>query len=221
MGANAQTTVPSFTIGQVLTADQQNQSARTGVPVFATTVERDAAFGGAGEKTLAEGQLCYLEDTNKVQYYDGAAWANLGSVTNVEAFTASGTFTPPAGVTYAIAHIRAGGGGVGSASSGTGGTSSVAFAGGTISATGGGARNSTMNGTQIAGATNSGQGATGGYLTQAAALRTRAGRQRCRNCCRWRSNTRRRYHRHGWRRWHSRHKRRSRRFGYVWIEYQV
>jgi hypothetical protein len=111
MGANAQTTVPSFTIGQVLTADQQNQSARTGVPVFADTVERDAAFGGAGEKTLAEGQLCYLEDTNKVQYYDGAAWANLGSVTNVEAFTASGTFTPPAGVTYAIAHIRAGGGG--------------------------------------------------------------------------------------------------------------
>ena len=78
MGANAQTTVPSFTIGQVLTADQQNQSARTGVPVFATTVERDAAFGGAGEKTLAEGQLCYLEDTNKVQYYDGAAWETVG-----------------------------------------------------------------------------------------------------------------------------------------------
>jgi hypothetical protein len=71
-----------------------------------------------------------------VQYYDGAAWANLGSVTNVEAFTASGTFTPPAGVTYAIAHIRAGGGGVG-----TSGRrrrhKSVAFAGGTISATGG------------------------------------------------------------------------------------
>jgi hypothetical protein len=88
MGANAQTTVPSFTVGQVLTADQQNQSARTGVPVFADTTARDAAFGGAGEKTLAEGQLCYLEDTNKVQYYDGAAWANLGSVTNVEAFTA-------------------------------------------------------------------------------------------------------------------------------------
>jgi hypothetical protein len=60
MGANAQTTVPTFTSGQVLTADQQNQSARTGVPVFATTVERDAAFGGSGEKTLAEGQLAYL-----------------------------------------------------------------------------------------------------------------------------------------------------------------
>jgi hypothetical protein len=113
MGANAQTTVPTFTASQVLTADQMNQSARTGVPVFADTTARDAAFGGAGEKVLAEGQLCYLEDTNKVQYYDGTAWANLGSMTNVEAFTASGTFTPPAGVTYAIAHIRAGGGGVG------------------------------------------------------------------------------------------------------------
>jgi len=81
MGANAQTTVPTFTAGQVLTADQQNQSARTGVPVFATTVERDAAFGGTGEKTLAEGQLCYLESTNVVQYYDGSTWATVGPAT--------------------------------------------------------------------------------------------------------------------------------------------
>ena len=136
MGANAQTTVPTFTAAQVLTADQMNQSARTGVPVFADTTARDAAFGGAGEKTLAEGQLCYLEDTNKVQFYDGAAWANLGLVTKVDEFTASGTWTVPAGVTYAIAHIRAGGGGVGSTAT-AGGTSSVAFASGTASATGG------------------------------------------------------------------------------------
>ena len=97
MGANAQTTVPSFTIGQVLTADQQNQSARTGVPVFATTVERDAAFGGAGEKTLAEGQLAYLEDSNIVQYYDGAAWATVGPATSgvvqVKSVTKTDTFT--------------------------------------------------------------------------------------------------------------------------------
>jgi hypothetical protein len=162
MGANAQTTVPTFTVGQVLTADQQNQSARTGVPVFADTTARDAAFGGAGEKTLAEGQLCYLEDTNKVQYYDGSSWANLGSMTEVTAFSASGTFTPPAGVTYAIAHIRAGGGGVGTSSSGgTGGTSSVAFAGGTISATGGVGctGQNTTNIFNNAGAANSGNGA--------------------------------------------------------------
>ena len=78
MGANAQTTVPTFTASQVLTADQQNQSARTGVPVFATTVTRDAAFGGSGEKTLAEGQLAYIEATDVVQYYDGTSWATLG-----------------------------------------------------------------------------------------------------------------------------------------------
>ena len=78
MGANAQTTVPTFTASQVLTADQMNQSARTGVPVFADTTARDAGFGGSGEKTLAEGQLCYLESTNVVQYYDGAAWATVG-----------------------------------------------------------------------------------------------------------------------------------------------
>jgi hypothetical protein len=82
MGANAQTTVPTFVASQVLTADQQNQSARTGVPVFATTVERDAAFGGTGEKVLAEGQLAYLESTNVVQYYDGAAWATVGPITS-------------------------------------------------------------------------------------------------------------------------------------------
>jgi hypothetical protein len=167
MGANAQTSVPTFVASQVLTAEQQNQSARTGVPVFADTTARDAAFGGTGEKVLAEGQLCYLEDTNKVQYYDGSSWANLGSMTNVEAFTASGTFTPPAGVTYAIAHIRAGGGGVGTggggAQGGQGGTSSVAFAGGTISATGGLGQRATGNAAlATAGTTNSGQGAITG-----------------------------------------------------------
>jgi hypothetical protein len=83
MGANAQTTVPTFTAGQVLTADQQNQSARTGVPVFADSSARDAAFGGAGEKTLAEGQLAYLEDSDIVQYYDGATWATVGPTASV------------------------------------------------------------------------------------------------------------------------------------------
>jgi len=77
MGANAQTTVQKFLSGAVLTAEQQNFSAATGVPVFATTVTRDAAFGGAN-KVLAEGQTCYLESTNVVQYYDGASWATVG-----------------------------------------------------------------------------------------------------------------------------------------------
>ena len=82
MGANAQTTVQKFLSGAVLTAEQQNFSAATGVPVFATTVTRDAAFGGAN-KVLAEGQTCYLESTNVVQYYDGAAWATVGETSKV------------------------------------------------------------------------------------------------------------------------------------------
>lgn len=163
MGANATTSVPGYVSGEVLTAARLNVT-NSGAPVFADSSARDAAFGGTGEKTLAEGQLCYLEDTNEVQFYDGSSWTKLGgAMTKVEAFTTSGTFTPPAGVTYAIAHIRAGGGGSGSASAGTGGTSSVAFAGGTISATGGAGVNASVNGSQVAGAANSGHGAVWGY----------------------------------------------------------
>jgi hypothetical protein len=77
MGANAQTAVPAFTTGQVLTAAQQTE-INTGIPVFATTTTRDAAFGGAGEKVLAEGQFAYIEATNTTQYYDGATWQPVG-----------------------------------------------------------------------------------------------------------------------------------------------
>ena len=79
--ANTQTAVPLFVANAVLTAAQQNISAGTGVPVFATTVTRDAAFGGSN-KALAEGQLAYIEASNIVQYYDGAAWATLGPATS-------------------------------------------------------------------------------------------------------------------------------------------
>lgn len=184
MGANAQTAVPVFTAGQVLTAAQMTQ-VNTGIPVFATTVTRDAAFGGTGEKTLAQGQFCYLESTGKLQVYTGSAWVNVGTSTNVATFTASGTWTVPAGVTYAIAYIRGGGGGVGDSASGTGGTSSVAFAGGTVSATGGIGQNGTQIGNSIAGTANSGNGAsfvknftnaaTGGGSGQSGALITAGG----------------------------------------------
>lgn len=96
MGANAQTTVPTFTAGQVLTADQQNQSARTGIPVFATTVTRDAGFGGTGEKTLAEGQMCYVEGTG-LQSYDGSSWVTWGTTGQIGmTFITSGTITAAA-----------------------------------------------------------------------------------------------------------------------------
>jgi len=77
MGANAQISVPSFTAGQTLTAEQQN-NINTGIPVFADSTARDAAFGGTGEKTLAQGQYAFLEATNTTQFYDGSAWQTLG-----------------------------------------------------------------------------------------------------------------------------------------------
>jgi hypothetical protein len=88
---------------------------------------------------------------------------NAGGAVKVAAFTASGTWTVPAGVTYAVAYILAGGGGVG-VSSGSGGTSSVAFASGTVSATGGSASvlgNLTGANDKTAAAANSGKGAKG------------------------------------------------------------
>lgn len=78
MGANAVTTVPVYTAGEVLTAADMNIT-NSGIPVFATTTTRDAAFGGAGEKTLAEGQFAYIEATNTTQYYDGSAWQSVGT----------------------------------------------------------------------------------------------------------------------------------------------
>jgi hypothetical protein len=164
MGANQQTSVPAFSAGQVLTATQVTQ-INTGVPVFADSTARTAAFGGTGEKVLAQGQLSYLESDGKIYVYSGTAWVSISSVTNVAAFTASGTWTVPTGVTYAIAHCRGAGGGTGTASSGNGGTSSVAFAGGTVSATGGGGKNTATNAaaSQQPGTVNSGQGALFSY----------------------------------------------------------
>lgn len=91
MGANAQIEVPAFTAGQVLTAAEMTQ-INTGIPVFATTVTRDAAFGGAGEKVLAEGQFAYIEASNTTQYYDGAAWQSVGTTPGF-VYVTGATFT--------------------------------------------------------------------------------------------------------------------------------
>jgi hypothetical protein len=91
MGANAQTSVPTFTAGEILTAANMNISARTGIPVFADSTARDAAFGGTGEKTLAEGQFAYLESTNATQYYDGSTWQAVGGASGLTLVTATST----------------------------------------------------------------------------------------------------------------------------------
>ena len=92
MGANAQIAVPAFTAGQILTAAQQTQ-INTGIPVFAGTTEREAAFGGTGEKTLAEGQYAYLESTDATQVYDGANWVSVGTTPGLVCVKATTTFS--------------------------------------------------------------------------------------------------------------------------------
>ena len=99
MGANAQTSVPTFTAGEILTAANMNISARTGIPVFADSTARDAAFGGSGEKTLAEGQFAYLENTNATQYYDGSNWQSVGVAPGLVLIT---TATPTAVASVSI-----------------------------------------------------------------------------------------------------------------------
>jgi hypothetical protein len=98
MGANAQTSVPAFTAGQILTATQQTQ-INTGIPVFSTTVTRDAAFSGVGEKVLAEGQFAYIEATNTTQYYDGAAWQSVVAAPGLVCVKAETAFTAASSVT--------------------------------------------------------------------------------------------------------------------------
>jgi hypothetical protein len=98
MGANAVTTVPVYASGEVLTAADLNIT-NSGIPVFATTVTRDAAFGGTGEKTLAEGQFAYIEATNTTQYYDGATWQSVGVTPGLVCVKAETAFSAASSVT--------------------------------------------------------------------------------------------------------------------------
>lgn len=71
-----------FTAFSKLTAAQVNGYLMDqSIMRFASVAARDAAFGGAGEPTLAEGMTCYLDDTNVLQSYNGTAWVTLVSST--------------------------------------------------------------------------------------------------------------------------------------------
>ncbi len=71
-----------FTSGAVLTAAQVNTFLMDQTIMrFATTAARDAAFGGAGEPTLAEGMFAYIDADNKLYFYTGSAWVEFG-ITN-------------------------------------------------------------------------------------------------------------------------------------------
>jgi hypothetical protein len=118
------------------------------------------------------GQQIYETDTGAILVWKGSSWSAVGAskMRNIATFTASGTWTVPTGVTYAVANILGAGGGAANSGAGTGGTSSVAFAGGTVSAVGGIGCNygfGTPGG--IPGANNSGKGARASQLWTGAA----------------------------------------------------
>jgi hypothetical protein len=68
-----------FVAGDVLTAAQVNTYLMDQTVMrFADEAARTAAFGGAGEATLAEGMMSYLMDSNTVSVYNGSAWVSVG-----------------------------------------------------------------------------------------------------------------------------------------------
>jgi hypothetical protein len=71
-----------FAAGEILTAAQVNGYLMDQtVTRFANAATRDAAFGGVGQPVLTEGRICYLDDVNLIQFYDGAAWQSSAQFT--------------------------------------------------------------------------------------------------------------------------------------------
>lgn len=74
--------VKLFSSGEILTAAQVNQYLMDqSITRFADAATRDASFGGAGQPTLSEGRVCYLDSTNLIQFYDGSSWQDSDQFT--------------------------------------------------------------------------------------------------------------------------------------------
>lgn len=73
-----------FVSGDVLTAAQVNTYLMDQTIMrFSTTAARDAAFGGAGEPTVAQGMFAFITADNKLYFYNGSAWAEFSSGADV------------------------------------------------------------------------------------------------------------------------------------------
>lgn len=70
----------NWSSGDVLNAADLNSVSDQVVFQFANNSARDAAFGGAGEPTLAEGMMCFVlapatgGGSGQLQAYSGSAW---------------------------------------------------------------------------------------------------------------------------------------------------
>jgi hypothetical protein len=71
-----------FAAGEILTAAQVNGYLMDQtVTRFADAETRDGAFGGLGQPVLTEGRICYLDDVNLIQFYNGATWVDSSQFT--------------------------------------------------------------------------------------------------------------------------------------------
>ena len=71
-----------FVTGEVLTASNvDDYLAKQAVMKFADAAARNTALGTAvgGSNALREGMVAYLDDTDEVVKYDGAAWGTIGA----------------------------------------------------------------------------------------------------------------------------------------------
>jgi hypothetical protein len=78
---------------EVTSSDVNGFLADQVVMRFADAATRTAGFGGAGEPTLAEGMLSYLDDVNRVDFYNGSAWQAISPVLQVVSTTKTDTFS--------------------------------------------------------------------------------------------------------------------------------
>jgi len=78
-----------FTAGEVLTAAQMDTTFRQTVMRFADASTRDTAL----TTVLAEGMICYLDDTDEILKYNGVAWESISNPGDITAVTAGTALT--------------------------------------------------------------------------------------------------------------------------------
>jgi len=72
--------VKNWASGQTLDADDLNDYvANQVIARFATIAARTAAYGVAGAPALQSGLFAYVESTEKLYYYDGTSWDEVGA----------------------------------------------------------------------------------------------------------------------------------------------
>ena len=69
---------------------------------FATTTARDAAFGGIGEPTLAEGMTCYIDADNTLYTFNGTNWVKMVSATTPVGLEYIGSWSATSGTSLRL-----------------------------------------------------------------------------------------------------------------------